>query len=195
MSARRLAEHQQHVGEEVGVLAARRRAAAGAAGRAAPPRASPTMPRSSSQIFRPPRAGSPGAGRRGRSPRSAPAGRRPRAAAGRPRGARRPAARRAAGRRRRPRPSRAGGAIESSLVDAGHVEPRVRREHLAHPLDVRRLLAEVELAPERRGEVLDDGRDVDQAARAPRGPPPSRRRSRTGRGRARSPPPRPGAAP
>ena len=36
------------------------------------------------------------------------------------------------------------------LVDAGHGEARVRREDLAHPLDVRRLLAEVELAAQRR---------------------------------------------
>jgi hypothetical protein len=49
------------------------------------------------------------------------------------------------------------------LVHPRHREPRVGEEDLAHPLDVRRLLAEVELAAERRGKVLDDGLDVDQA--------------------------------
>jgi hypothetical protein len=54
------------------------------------------------------------------------------------------------------------------VVDARHAEPRVRREHLAHPLRVGRLLREVELAAERVGEVLDERRDVDRAAQRPR---------------------------
>jgi hypothetical protein len=32
------------------------------------------------------------------------------------------------------------------VVDGGNLEPRVRLEHLAHPVDVRGLLPEVELA-------------------------------------------------
>ena len=49
-------------------------------------------------------------------------------------------------------------------VEARHGEPRVRREHLAHALDVLGLLQEVELAPQRLGEVLHERRDVDGAA-------------------------------
>ena len=49
-------------------------------------------------------------------------------------------------------------------VQARHGEPRVRPEHLAHALDVLRLLQEVELAAQRLGEVLHERRDVDGAA-------------------------------
>ena len=48
------------------------------------------------------------------------------------------------------------------LVHARHAEPPVRRDDPGHPLDVRRLLAEVELPLERRGKVLDDERQVEQ---------------------------------
>src|SRR6266566_1637231 len=47
------------------------------------------------------------------------------------------------------------------MVDAGRVEPRERLQHLAHLIDVRRLLLEIELALERVRKVLDDCRQVD----------------------------------
>ena len=93
---------------------------------------------------RPPRAGCPGAGRRGRSRREdlpvvgleqLARGLR---ALGRP-------APRGAARRRRP-PARAAACVESSWYTRGTCEPRVALEHLAHPVEVRRLHAEVELA-------------------------------------------------
>jgi hypothetical protein len=47
------------------------------------------------------------------------------------------------------------------VVDAGRVEPRERLQHLAHLIDVRGFLLEVELALKRVREVLDDCRQVD----------------------------------
>ena len=50
------------------------------------------------------------------------------------------------------------------LVHVRHAQPPVRREDAVEPLDVARLLAEVELALERRRELLDDERKVEQFA-------------------------------
>jgi hypothetical protein len=50
-----------------------------------------------------------------------------------------------------------------AIVQERHVEPRERREHLAQPLDVLRLDAEVELAAQRAGQVLHHGGHVDDA--------------------------------
>src|SRR5204863_4717114 len=49
-------------------------------------------------------------------------------------------------------------------IEARYADAAVRRQHLAHPLDVRGLLSEVELPPERLGEVADERRDVDGGA-------------------------------
>ena len=50
--------------------------------------------------------------------------------------------------------------------EVGHLQPRVGLQHLAEPGDVCRLLAEVELAVERLGQVPDHRRDVDELAQA-----------------------------
>src|SRR5438874_2492276 len=47
-------------------------------------------------------------------------------------------------------------------MEMRNVEPVVGGEQLAHPLDVRRLLPEVELAPERLRKVLHERRYVDR---------------------------------
>ena len=52
------------------------------------------------------------------------------------------------------------------MVDRRHREARVALEHLAEPVDVRRLHAEVELALERVGEMADDRREVDEPSQA-----------------------------
>ena len=54
------------------------------------------------------------------------------------------------------------------VVDRGDGEARVALEHLAEPVDVRGLEAEVELAPERVGQMADHRREVDEPPQASR---------------------------